>query len=184
MSDEGWLDCYAVVRVDHFTKDIATLSSPVTVMGIAARTTMGDPGGYLPRLGSVTVKEIVTSIPMADSEVNRLNEINSARGGFYVWKATRCRRCDLAKLEVLGQSCSWPRVHLYAVVSVLVDSFGAGSPEAIDVEEVVLSREEAKGEVEGRSQANIASGRVSFWQTTRMRREMAASIRSAASGNG
>lgn len=183
MSDEGWLDCYAVVRVDHFTKDITTPSSPVTVMDIVTSTTMGDPGGYLPRLGSVTVKEIVTSVPIADSEVNRLNEINSTRGCLYSSKATRFRRCDLAKLEILGQSCSWPRVPLYAVVSVLVDSFGAGSLEAIDVEEVVLSSEEAKGEVKGRSQANIARGRVSFWQTTRMRREMAASIRSAATGN-
>lgn len=57
--------CYAVVRVDHFLDDVATLEN------------------------RVTVKEVVMSEQKANQEVERLMKLNRTKGSVYFCCSTR-----------------------------------------------------------------------------------------------
>jgi hypothetical protein len=57
--------CFAVVRIDRFLADVATLQN------------------------LITVKEIVMSKETAQSEVDRLNKLNGPKDCVYFWTQTR-----------------------------------------------------------------------------------------------
>jgi hypothetical protein len=44
---------------------------------------------YLSGADAITVKEILPTIEQADREVERLNRLNSDKGSYYFWQATR-----------------------------------------------------------------------------------------------
>lgn len=64
---------YAIIRLDHSISNIAIEGSSNIPQSIV----------------EVTVKEIVSTAEIAESEVKRLNEINSEKNCKYFWQHTR-----------------------------------------------------------------------------------------------
>jgi hypothetical protein len=77
---------YVIVRIDYFGSESIKpdITNPFPNKEIQNEGPNISFNGY-----SVTLKEIVTSVELAENEVRRLNEINSDKSCKYFWQSSR-----------------------------------------------------------------------------------------------